>query len=85
MIPFAFHPIGGHVFSEPKEGLSLLIVVKRFMGKDRLSMEAGRVAALLDIDRPIIVRNGNDSSVVISSDAPKFAVRSDIGSCSSNL
>jgi hypothetical protein len=55
MIPFAFHPIGGHVFSEPKEGLSLLIVVKRFMGKDCLSMEAGRVAALLDIDRPIIV------------------------------
>ena len=79
MIPFAFHPIIGHVFSEPKKGLSLLIVVKRFMGKDRLRMEIGRVAALLDIDRPIIVRNGDDSSVVSSSDAPKFALRSDIG------
>ena len=79
MIPFAFHPIGGHVFSEPKEGLSLLIVVKRFMREDRFRMEIGRVAALLDIDRPIVVGNGDDSSVVISSDAPKFAVRSDIG------
>jgi len=33
MIPVAFHPIVGDVFSEPKKGLGLLIVVKRFMGK----------------------------------------------------
>ena len=79
MIPFAFHPIVGHVFSEPKKRLGLLIVIKRIVGKDRLRMEVGRVAALLDIDRPIVVRNGDDSSEVISSDAPKFALRSDIG------
>src|SRR6202035_1219069 len=79
MIPFAFHTVFSHVFSEPKKGLSLLIVVKRFMSKDRLRMEIGRIAALLDIDGPLVVRNSDDSSVVSSSDAPKFALRSDIG------
>jgi hypothetical protein len=31
MLPLAFHPIIRHVFSEPKKGLGLLIVVKGFV------------------------------------------------------
>jgi hypothetical protein len=49
------------------------------MGKYCLSMEIGRVAALLDIDRPIVVRKGDDRSEMSSSDAPKFGLRSDVG------
>jgi hypothetical protein len=79
MIPFAFHPIVGNVFPQPKKRLGLLVMVKRFMGKDSLRMEIGRVSALLDIDRPIVVRNSYDRSVVSSPDAPKFALRSDVG------
>src|SRR5260370_30334323 len=62
MISRAFHPIISHIFCESKEGLGLLILVKGFMSEDRFGMEIGCISALLDIDRAIVVRNGEDSS-----------------------
>ena len=62
MIALAFHPVGPPRILRAARGTQPAHRgSNEVMGEDRLRMEAGRVAALLDVDRAIIVRNGDDA------------------------
>ena len=72
-------PLLGHILANSHEGFSQHFRIDHGMGIDRFGMNIGTILAFLDIDPPLVKRDGIDLAELLATDIAEFFITAQLG------